>query len=72
LETFIVSNGSPKFLISTDVPVVGGIPRWTTEPAFLSAEQWHDHYGPATWTRFAAAKRRFDPNNVLNPSVGIF
>jgi FAD/FMN-containing dehydrogenase len=38
----------------------------------LSAEQWHDHYGPATWTRFAAAKRRFDPNNVLNPSVGIF
>jgi FAD/FMN-containing dehydrogenase len=38
----------------------------------LSAAQWKDHYGPTTWTRFAAAKRRFDPNNVLNPSAGIF
>jgi FAD/FMN-containing dehydrogenase len=38
----------------------------------LSAAQWRDHYGSATWTRFAAAKRRFDPNNVLNHSVGIF
>jgi cytokinin dehydrogenase len=38
----------------------------------LSAKQWQDHYGPTTRARFAAAKRRFDPNNVLNPSVGIF
>jgi FAD/FMN-containing dehydrogenase len=38
----------------------------------LSAAQWRHHYGPATWTRFAAAKRQFDPNNVLNPSAGIF
>jgi len=38
----------------------------------LSAAQWRDHYGPTTWTRFAAAKRRFDPNNVLNPGAGIF
>jgi cytokinin dehydrogenase len=38
----------------------------------LSAAQWRDHYGPATWTRFAAAKLRFDPNNVLNPAAGIF
>jgi FAD/FMN-containing dehydrogenase len=37
----------------------------------LSAAQWRDHYGPATWTRFAAAKRRFDPNNVLNASARI-
>jgi cytokinin dehydrogenase len=38
----------------------------------LSAAQWHDHFGPATLTRFAAAKQRFDPNNVLNPGAGIF
>jgi FAD/FMN-containing dehydrogenase len=38
----------------------------------LSAAQWRDHYGPTTWTRFAVAKRRFDPNNVLNPGAGIF
>jgi FAD/FMN-containing dehydrogenase len=38
----------------------------------LSAEQWRDHYGSTTWKRFAAAKRRFDPHNVLNPGAGIF
>ena len=38
----------------------------------LSAAQWRDHYGPTVWARFAAAKRRFDPNNVLNPGTGIF
>jgi cytokinin dehydrogenase len=38
----------------------------------LSAPQWRDHYGPTMWARFAAAKRRFDPNNVLNPGAGIF
>lgn len=25
-----------------------------------------------TWQRFAAAKRRFDPNNVLTPGAGVF
>ena len=38
----------------------------------LSKEQWQVHYGPETWPRFAAAKRRFDPNNVLTPGAGIF
>ena len=38
----------------------------------LSAAQWRDHYEPMVWTRLVAAKRRFDPNNVLNPGAGIF
>jgi cytokinin dehydrogenase len=38
----------------------------------LSPSQWQQHYGPATWQRFAAAKKRFDPNNVLTPGAGIF
>jgi FAD/FMN-containing dehydrogenase len=38
----------------------------------LSQAQWQEHYGAATWQRFAAAKKRFDPNNVLNPGPGIF
>jgi cytokinin dehydrogenase len=38
----------------------------------LSPAQWQQHYGPATWQRFAAAKTRFDPNNVLTPGAGIF
>jgi FAD/FMN-containing dehydrogenase len=38
----------------------------------LSAAQWREHYGSETWARFAAAKRRFDPDDVLNPGAGIF
>jgi cytokinin dehydrogenase len=38
----------------------------------LTKEQWQVHYGAETWQRFAAAKRRFDPNNVLTPGAGIF
>ena len=38
----------------------------------LTAAQWREHYGAATWARFAAAKQRFDPNGVLNPGAGIF
>jgi FAD/FMN-containing dehydrogenase len=38
----------------------------------LSKEQWQQHYGAETWQRFAAAKKRFDPNNVLTPGAGIF
>jgi FAD/FMN-containing dehydrogenase len=38
----------------------------------LTAGQWREHYGAATWARFAAGKERFDPNVVLNPGAGIF
>jgi FAD/FMN-containing dehydrogenase len=38
----------------------------------LSKTQWQQHYGSETWQRFAAAKKRFDPNGVLTPGAGIF
>ena len=38
----------------------------------LTAAQWREHFGAATWARFATAKQRFDPNGVLNPGAGIF
>jgi cytokinin dehydrogenase len=38
----------------------------------LTSAQWQQHYGQSTWERFRAAKQRFDPNNVLNPSAGLF
>jgi cytokinin dehydrogenase len=38
----------------------------------LSKQQWQVHYGPETWQRFAAAKKQYDPNNVLTPGAGIF
>jgi cytokinin dehydrogenase len=31
----------------------------------LSTEQWQVHYGLETWSRFATAKKQFDPNHVL-------
>jgi FAD/FMN-containing dehydrogenase len=37
----------------------------------LSLEDWRRHYGSA-WEGFAAAKRRYDPDNVLTPGPGIF
>jgi FAD/FMN-containing dehydrogenase len=38
----------------------------------LMPSQWEQHFGPALWARFKAAKRRFDPKGVLNPGVGMF
>ena len=38
----------------------------------LSREAWKQHYGTQTWQRFVAAKRRYDPNNVLTPGAGVF
>ncbi|WP_224245698.1 FAD-binding protein [Hyalangium gracile] len=37
----------------------------------LSHEDWRRHYG-SVWEGFAAAKRRYDPDNVLTPGPGIF
>jgi FAD/FMN-containing dehydrogenase len=37
----------------------------------LSPEDWRRHYGSA-WEGFAAAKRRYDPDQVLTPGPGIF
>jgi cytokinin dehydrogenase len=33
---------------------------------------WARHYGPATWARLTAAKRRYDRANVLTPGPGMF
>lgn len=38
----------------------------------LTKQQWHEQYGPQVWQRFAAAKKRFNPNNVLTPGAGVF
>ncbi len=42
---------------------VGAIP--------LTPADWQAHYGDR-WPEFRAAKRRFDPRNVLTPGQGIF
>ena len=37
----------------------------------LSRDAWRVHFG-AAWSRFAAAKQRYDPHHTLTPGVGIF
>jgi FAD/FMN-containing dehydrogenase len=38
----------------------------------FTAADWANHYGPETWARLTAAKRAFDPANVLTPGPGMF
>lgn len=45
--------------------------RLTTSAIPLSQADWIQQFGPA-WKAFSAAKRRFDPKNVLTPGPGIF
>jgi FAD/FMN-containing dehydrogenase len=33
---------------------------------------WRAHYGPQTWARLEAAKKRYDPKGVLTPGPGVF
>jgi hypothetical protein len=37
----------------------------------MSRPDWREHFG-TVWPAFAAAKRRYDPRNILTPGQGIF
>ncbi len=45
--------------------------RMTSSAIPFSQADWIRHYGPA-WKAFAAAKARYDPNNVLTPGQRMF
>ncbi|HEY6281514.1 MAG TPA: FAD-binding protein [Burkholderiales bacterium] len=45
--------------------------RLTTSAIPFSQADWIQHYGPV-WESVQAAKKRFDPNNVLAPGYGMF
>lgn len=34
---------------------------------FKTVEQWRDHFGDERWQKILAAKKRFDPDHLLNP-----
>ena len=38
----------------------------------MPSAEWAAHYGPAVWKRFSAAKKKYDPKNVLSPQPAIF
>jgi cytokinin dehydrogenase len=38
---------------------------------YTTLVEWAQHYGPAVWQRLQAAKREYDPNSALSPSLGM-
>jgi cytokinin dehydrogenase len=46
--------------------------RYTPYGMILSRAEWQAHYGPQLWHRFAEAKRKYDPKQVLSPEPDIF
>ena len=49
-----------------------GAKRYAPYGGIVSANEWTAHYGSATYARFQAAKKRFDPHSVLSPGTGMF
>jgi cytokinin dehydrogenase len=52
--------------------VAAGAKVYAPYSTVLSSAEWAAHYGPAVWKRFSAAKKKFDPKNVLSPRPAIF
>lgn len=49
----------------------GGGTQYPVGSVPFTGEDWRDHFGDA-WPGFAAAKRRYDPRNLLAPGQGVF
>ena len=49
-----------------------GTKRYAPYGGIVSPGEWASHYGNATYARFQAAKKRFDPRAVLSPGTGMF
>ncbi|MFU8855073.1 FAD-binding protein [Micromonospora sp. SL1-18] len=50
---------------------IGGT-RYVEDAIPFSKADWQTHYGAATYSRFAAWKRKFDPHEILAPGAAIF
>ncbi len=34
---------------------------------YKTPEDWENHFGPETWERMKTAKKKYDPDQLLNP-----
>jgi FAD/FMN-containing dehydrogenase len=48
-----------------------GCKLYTIGSVRLSPQEWQEHFHPH-WEKFAAAKRRYDPDMIMTPGPGIF
>ena len=46
--------------------------RYSPYSGVMSTSDWAKHFGRDLWKRFSAAKKRYDPNNVLSPGAAMF
>jgi FAD/FMN-containing dehydrogenase len=46
--------------------------RYAPYAGVMSPTAWQEHFGPEIWRRLSAAKKKFDPNNVLTPGPNMF
>ena len=46
--------------------------RYSPYSGIMSTRDWATHFGPDVWQRVSAAKRKYDPNNVLSPGPRMF
>ncbi len=50
---------------------IGG-KRYSPYSGVISPAEWQEHFGLDTWQRLSAAKKKYDPNNVLTPGPNMF
>ena len=50
---------------------IGG-KRYSPYSGVVSPAEWQEHFGLDTWRRLSAAKKKYDPNNVLTPGPNMF
>jgi len=46
--------------------------RYAPYTGVMSPADWQEHFGPEVWRRLSAAKKKYDPNNVLTPGPNMF
>jgi len=46
--------------------------RYAPYTGVMSPALWQEHFGPEVWRRLSAAKKKYDPNNVLTPGPNMF
>lgn len=47
-------------------------PPWDKLAGLSTPADWQAHYGAQTWKRLVAAKKTYDPANILTPGTGMF
>jgi len=59
-------DAKPMLDVASRLAVAMGGKRYLSGYVEFTPEEWREHFGPM-WEPFVAAKRRFDPEAVLNP-----